>query len=142
MHAGGLSRCGRGTGHVFVLGSPPTDASKTYRQRRTLLAQFESLRASASTPRRRWHTTKPLDGCFVEVAGQIRASIEAFRGCIRPTARWPFLCGPEERTNCSSFAGILVENELIRQFVISSGFLVVGIEPYHVFKSCLPFQRG
>lgn len=32
-----LSRCGRGTtGHVFVLGSPPTDVSKPRRQRRAL----------------------------------------------------------------------------------------------------------
>lgn len=53
--------------------------------------QRSNLRTTYSAARC-WHTTKPLDGCFVEVTGQIRACIEGFRDYIRPTTRWAFLC--------------------------------------------------
>ena len=90
-------------------------------------------------PLRRWHTTKPLDGCFVEMAGQIRASIEAFRDCIRPTARSPFLCRPEERTYarcllefCQNFNWKWINMSLCRLIWISIiCHLIIGLGSNH-----------
>lgn len=51
-----LSRCGRGTtGHVFVLGSPPTDVSKPRRQRRALSRTRRGSFKRSFSFRNRWN---------------------------------------------------------------------------------------
>lgn len=68
-------------------------------------APFAEIRVHAP---RRWHTTKPLDGRFVEAAGQIRARIGGFRGYNRAdTRRSAFLSTPGDR--CSPLARVLRE---------------------------------
>lgn len=65
-----LSRCGRGTtGHVFVLGSPPTDVSKPRRQRRALSRTRRGSFKRSFSFRNRWRNFGHAPRAFLEICG-------------------------------------------------------------------------